>query len=227
MGKTIEKIAINRGHTISLIIDNKEQWEKKYHLLKEADIAIDFSTPEVVIDNINRCFDNNIPIIVGTTAWQNKIAEIKNHCLLNNKSLLWASNFSIGVNIFFKINRELAKLMNQYQEYDPIIEETHHTAKLDAPSGTAISLAKDIIQEIDRKDSWKLNKSNSSNQLVIESKRIDPIPGTHKIIYNSDIDNIEIVHRAKNRNGFAMGAVIAAEWLQNKTGFYEFKEVFF
>lgn len=227
MGKTIEDIAIKRNHNIILTIDNEQEWNTKAQQLKNIDVAIDFSTPSVVIDNINKCFENNIPIVVGTTAWQDKIEEIKKQCLKNENSMLWASNFSIGVNIFFKINSELARLMNKYDDYNPSIEEIHHTAKLDAPSGTAISLANDIIEQLDRKNAWNLGSAEDKKSLYISSKRIDPVPGTHSILYDSDIDSIEIKHTAKNRKGFAMGAVIAAEWLKDKKGFYEFKEVFF
>ncbi len=227
MGKNIEEIAINRSHKIVLTIDNNEEWIRKANEIKKADVAIDFSTPTVVIDNIKKCFDNNLPIVVGTTAWQNKIEEIKNLCIQHNKSLVWASNFSIGVNIFFKINTVLAKLMNQYNDYNPSMEEIHHTAKLDTPSGTAISLANDIIKEIDRIKHWTLNSSDKKDEIIISSRRIDPVPGIHKIIYDSEIDTIEIKHSAKNRKGFALGAVIAAEWIKDKTGFYEFKDIFF
>jgi len=226
MGKTIEKIAIQNGHTISLTIDNAEEWKEKGKQLNNVDVAIDFSTPENIISNIEYCFSNNIPLIVGTTAWYDKIEILKEKCIKENQSLLWASNFSIGVNIFFKINQELAKLMNKYDDYNISIEEIHHTAKLDAPSGTAISLAKDIIKEVDRKTKWEID-SETNDVLNITAKRIDPVPGTHSITYESDIDKIEIVHTAKSRDGFAKGAIVAAEWLVNNKGWHEFKDVFF
>jgi 4-hydroxy-tetrahydrodipicolinate reductase len=227
MGKTIEELALKRNHNIVLTIDNENEWRSKAESLKDIDVAIDFSTPSVVIDNITKCFENSIPIVVGTTAWQHKIEEIKDLCIKGNKSLIWASNFSVGVNIFFKINSELAKLMNKYEDYNPSMEEIHHTAKLDAPSGTAISLADEIINNIDRKSSWALDNSDKKEDLIISSKRIDPVPGTHTISYDSEIDTIEIKHIAKNRKGFALGALLAAEWIMGKQGFYEFKEVFF
>ena len=227
MGKAIEEIAIKRNHKIVLTIDNEAEWRNKAKYLVEVDVAIDFSTPTVVIENIKRCFEKDIPIVVGTTAWQDKIEEVKSLCLKNNRAMLWASNFSIGVNIFFKINSELARLMNQYEDYEPTMEEIHHTAKLDAPSGTAISLANDIINELDRKKSYALNQSDDKSDLIITSKRIDPVPGIHTISYNSDIDTIEIKHSAKSRKGFALGAVISAEWIKGKQGFFEFKEVLF
>ncbi len=227
MGKVIEKIAISRGHDIILTIDNTNEWKEKSNLLNTTDIAIDFSTPNNILDNINQCFKRNIPLVVGTTGWYSEIDNLKKKFDIDNNSFLWASNFSIGVNIFFKINQELAKLMNKYNNYNVSIEEIHHKAKLDAPSGTAISLANDIINNIDRKKDWILENSKDPNSINITSKRIDPVPGTHRIKYESEIDNIEIIHTAKSRDGFAMGAVIAAEWLVNKKGWYEFKDVFF
>jgi len=226
MGKAIERIAIQKGHTIYLTIDNAEEWKEKGQQLKNVDVAIDFSTPKNIISNIEYCFSNNIPLVVGTTAWYNKIEILKEKCIKENQSLLWASNFSIGVNIFFKVNQELAKLMNKYDDYNISIEEIHHTAKLDAPSGTAISIAKDIIKEVDRKKQWKLDEE-STDTLKITAKRTDPVPGTHTVIYESDIDKIEIIHTAKSRDGFAKGAIVAAEWLINNKGWYEFKDVFF
>jgi len=226
MGKTIERIAIQNGHTISLTIDNAEEWKNKGKELKNVDVAIDFSTPENIISNIEYCFSNNIPLVVGTTAWYDKIDILKEKCIKEKQSFLWASNFSIGVNIFFKINQELAKLMNKYDDYHISIEEIHHTAKLDSPSGTAISLAKDIIKEVDRKSKWELD-NQTNDVLNITAKRIDPVPGTHSITYESDIDKIEIVHTAKSRDGFAKGAIVAAEWLVSNKGWHEFKDVFF
>ena len=226
MGKTIEEIALAKGHKISVIIDNDNDWKLKKDQLNNVDIAIDFSTPETVVANINHCFEHKIPIIVGTTGWYLHIPELKERCEQGNHALLWASNFSIGVNMFFKVNQLLAKLMNDYDNYQVEMEEVHHTGKLDAPSGTAISLAQDIIQQLDRKHNWKLGEEKISSQLAVQSKRIDPVPGTHRITYESEIDSIEIVHTAKNRKGFAIGAITAAEWLIHKTGFYEFKQLF-
>jgi 4-hydroxy-tetrahydrodipicolinate reductase len=227
MGKIIEKITLERGHTISCIIDKDEDWKLLSNNSIPTDVAIDFSTPSTVVKNIKECFAKEIPIVVGTTGWQSEIDILKSLCTQENKSLLWASNFSVGVNIFFKINEELAKRMNQYPQYDVSMEETHHTAKLDAPSGTALSLADTIIKHIDRKKTWVLGESKPTDSLSIQAHRIDPIPGTHRILYDSDIDNIEIIHTAKNRNGFAIGAVIGAEWLVNHKGWHEFKDIFF
>jgi len=227
MGKVIEKIAISSGHEITVSIDNEKEWKDNSLLINTVDIAIDFSTPENILANIDECFQRNIPLVVGTTGWYNEMEVLKKRCNTSEKSFIWASNFSIGVNIFFRINQELAKLMNKYNSYDISLEEIHHTAKLDAPSGTAISLANDIIENIDRKSKWVLGNTESKEELQINSKRIDPIPGTHRIIYDSEIDNIEITHTANSRDGFAMGAVVAAEWLVDKKGWYEFKDVFF
>ncbi len=227
MGKAIEEIALAKGHTIRLSIDNEQQWVANKALLSTVDVAIDFSTPQAVLTNIDRCFEAKVPIVVGTTAWYNAIPKLKVKCEQENQSLLWASNFSIGVNIFFKINKELARLMNTYPDYSVAVEEIHHSGKLDAPSGTAISIANDIIEEIDRKNKWILGESNKADELSITAKRIDPIPGTHQVIYDSEIDTIEIIHSAKSRKGFAKGAILAAEWIINHKGFYEFKEVFF
>ncbi len=227
MGKVIEGIALQRNHTISVIVDNDNDWITKKDQLSKVDIAIDFSTPDNILANIDNCFELNIPIVIGTTGWYDQIESIKEKCESKNQSLLWASNFSIGVNIFFKVNQMLAKLMNNYNDYEVEMEEIHHTGKLDAPSGTAISLANDIIEQLDRKNNWELDNSTSKESLSIYSKRIDPIPGTHSIVYDSNIDTIEIKHTAKNREGFAMGAILAAEWLQGHQGFYEFKKVFF
>ncbi len=227
MGKAIEEIALAKGHTIRLSIDNEQQWVANKALLSTVDVAIDFSTPQAVLTNIERCFEAKVPIVVGTTAWYNAIPKLKVKCEQENQSLLWASNFSIGVNIFFKINKELARLMNTYPDYSVAVEEIHHSGKLDAPSGTAISIANDIIEEIDRKNKWILGESNKADELSITAKRIDPIPGTHQVIYDSEIDTIEIIHSAKSRKGFAKGAILAAEWIINHKGFYEFKEVFF
>lgn len=227
MGKAIEEIALERGHEIALIINDSEDWNKKSDQLKEVDVAIDFSIPDSILANIDHCFKHQIPLVVGTTGWYEHAEELKARCEKENHAFLWASNFSIGVNIFFKVNQELARWMNGYKDYEVGMEEIHHTGKVDAPSGTAISLANGIIEQLDRKNTWTLGKSNNNEELSIEAKRIDPVPGTHTILYESDIDSIEIKHTAKNRKGFAMGSVVAAEWLKDHKGWYEFKDVFF
>lgn len=224
MGKEIEAIALDRGHTITLKIDENNK-DISLEDLKNCDVAIEFSTPAAVIPNIRSCFNANLPIIVGTTGWYKDFAEIKSACLNDNRSLLYSTNFSIGVNIFFEINRRLAMLMNKQKNYDVTIEEIHHTQKLDAPSGTAITIAEDIMKYVERKDQWVNEKTNPVNHLNIFSQRIDNIPGTHIVKYSSTIDDIEIMHKAHNRKGFALGAVLAAEWLKDKKGVFTMDDV--
>lgn len=225
MGKEVEKIALKRQHQIIAIIDNDNDWDNQNEALQLADVAIEFSLQESAPKNILRCFEKDIPIIVGTTGWLDNFEKIKNICLENNKSMLYASNFSIGVNILFEINKHLAKLMNNYEEYEVWMEEIHHIQKLDAPSGTAITLANDIIQNITRKGKWKNDMDISEDELYIRSVREAELPGTHSISYESDADVIEIKHSAKNRKGFSLGAVIAAEWIYGKKGFFNMKDV--
>lgn len=225
MGKEIEKIALELGHTIILKIDNPADLEKNISLLKKTDIAIDFSTPQSVINNIYKCFEFNIPVVVGTTGWYEKFEEIKNFVINNNKTLFYASNFSIGVNIFFKINSILAKIMNEHNEYNVKIQETHHIHKLDSPSGTAISLANGIIENLDKKKSWVNNETTRNNELEIKSIREGEISGIHSVEYNSDFDTIEIKHSAKSRKAFARGAIIAAEWLYGKKGIFNMDDI--
>ena len=224
MGKEIEKIATDRKHEICLKIDTDEDWKNSGHLLKDADVAIEFSMPVCVLDNIKKCFEADVPVVVGTTGWHNQIESVKEECLKKNHSLMYGSNFSIGVNIFFEINRRLAKLMNEYADYKVSIEEIHHTTKLDAPSGTAISLANDIMKLLERKEKWVNTNSDKSKELEIISKRIENVPGTHIITYDSDVDTIEIKHTVKSRKGLAVGAVLAAEWLAGKKGFFEVRD---
>jgi len=227
MGKAIEEIAMNRGHIIIATIDSEIDWTQKRDRLQMADVAIDFSTPDSILSNIENCIELNLPLVVGTTGWHNSIDEIRNTIESKNQTFIYASNFSIGVNIFFKLNKELAKLMNKYDSYDVSINEIHHAGKLDIPSGTAISIANEVIENLDRKSNWEIEENTNPDSINIHAERIDPVPGTHTTVYESDIDSIEITHIAKNRKGFATGAVIAAEWLRDKKGFYEFKEVFF
>jgi len=224
MGKEIEKIAIERNHEIFLKIDTEEDWKNIGDQLKDADVAIEFSMPACVIENIKKSFNAEVPVVVGTTGWNKQLESIKEECLKNNHSLIYGSNFSIGVNIFFEINRKLAQLMNEYEDYNVSAEEIHHITKLDAPSGTAISLANDILKLLKRKDKWVNESAKQKNELEIISKRIENVPGTHIISYVSDVDSIEIRHTAKNRKGLAKGAVLAAEWLKDKKGFFEVKD---
>lgn len=224
MGKEIEQIARERGHEITLKIksDNLQQREVAS---EKADVIIEFSKPEVAIENIDIALQAGVPIVVGTTGWLDALTEVSNKVTDANGALLWASNFSIGVNIFFEINSKLAQLMNPQTDYSCEVEETHHIHKLDAPSGTAISIAHGIIQQLDRKSSWALDHSDNPTDLVIKTHRVDEVPGTHVVNYESDIDKLTIRHEAKNRKGFALGSVIAAEWLIGKQGVYTMKDV--
>ena len=220
MGKVIEKIAIERGHEIVLKI---EQGDASYNL-KIADVAIDFSTPTAAVSNITEAINCQIPLVCGTTGWLEAFESIKSLCHTKNGAFLYASNFSLGMNLFFELNRKLAQVMKPYGEYSMGIDEIHHTQKQDAPSGTAITLAEDAIKESEY-TGWSLGKSLDPKQIGIEAKRIENIPGTHKVSYDSKIDSLEIKHIAKNREGFGLGAVIAAEWLFGKTGVFSMKDV--
>ena len=233
MGQIIERFAIERGHEIVLKIGSTNLDELTVSNLRKADVAIDFSLPDVAIKNIYTCFEANVPLIVGTTGWYGQLQEIKNECLQGNHTLLYGSNFSIGVNLFFHINEVLAKMMNNYPAYDVQVEEIHHTQKLDAPSGTAMTIAEGIIENLDRKTEWinelsgqGLTEVMKKDQLLIASERIENIPGTHTVVYSSEVDEIELKHTANSRAGFALGAVVAAEWLQNKQGFYNITDIF-
>lgn len=222
MGKEIEQIALQRGHEIVLKIKGTEEYD-----ISQADIAIDFSIPNAALSNIVSCFRNNVPVISGTTGWLDDFDKAIDVCKENNGSFIYASNFSIGVNIFFELNKQLAKMMNSQKEYSINVEEIHHTKKLDTPSGTAITLAEGIINNTSKRD-WQLKERQTqidAGTIPIEAKRILDVPGTHIISYESQIDSIEIKHTAHNRKGFALGAVIAAEWLNNKIGIYTMKDV--
>ena len=225
MGKEIEKIALERGHEIVAKFNDPDDWVGKDEALKQADVAIEFSMPQSVVSNIFRCFDANIPVVVGTTGWFGQLDHVKQVCYDNNRSILYASNFSIGVNLFFEVNKLLAKLMNEHEYYSVKLDETHHTAKLDSPSGTAIKLANDIIDKLDSKNVWVNNAAKKDYELEILSHRIENVPGTHIVTYESDIDKIELIHTAKSRVGFAKGAVIAAEWLADKKGVYTMSDL--
>ena len=219
MGKTIEQIALQKGHTIVLKTSGKSSLEK----IIEADVAIDFSTPKAAASNIKFCLERQIPIVCGTTGWLDNYNEIINFCNKCNGAFIYASNFSIGVNIFFKMNEYLANLMKPWKEYQVSLEEIHHTEKLDTPSGTAITLAEDIIKNSDKK-SWNLKKVEKNN-IKITAKRQTNVKGTHTINYQSEIDTISIQHEAHSREGFALGALIAAEWLVGKKGIFSMKDV--
>jgi len=235
MGKIIEKIATDRKHEIVLKIDFDNLHELTADNLQKADVAIEFSTPATVLSNIGHCFKAGVPIVVGATGWYDHLPQVKQQCEENNGTMLYASNFSVGVNIFFHINRILAKLMNNHPYYDVQVEEIHHMQKLDSPSGTAITIAEGIIENLDAKQGWiniltDASEADDDNikadQLLIESHRIDNVPGTHTVIYDSEVDTLEFKHTAHNRNGFALGAVLAAEWVQGKKGFYSVNDMF-
>ncbi len=219
MGKVIEKIALDRGHEIVL----KKGRNDNYDGLENADVAIDFSIPTSAIANISACFERNIPVISGTTGWLEDYENIIALCESKNGSFIYGSNFSLGVNVFFELNEYLAKMMANLKQYNVSMEEIHHTQKLDAPSGTAISLANGIIKNA-HYTNWTLDNATSS-EIHIEAKRIENIPGTHSIFYDSDVDQIEIKHTAHTREGFALGAVVAAEWLLGKKGVFTMKDV--
>ncbi len=227
MGKELEIAALTNGHEIVLKADHNSKITSAD--LKQADVAIEFTQPGAAVKNIQLCFDANIPVVVGTTGWYDDLEKIREECKSKNQSLLFASNFSIGVNIFFELNRKLAKMMNDYKEYEVDIEEVHHLQKLDKPSGTAISLANDLVNELDSKTSWQLDEEDNypKEKLLIRSYREDAIPGIHSVAYRSTNDVIEIKHVAQNRKGFAMGALIAAEWLVGKKGVFTMKDVLF
>lgn len=218
MGKVIEQIALERGHSISLKITSKNTVEDI--TLENTDVAIEFTSPDSAYSNIKYCIENNVPVISGSTGWLDKYDEIYSLTKEKNGAFFYASNFSVGVNIFFKLNEILATMMNNHPSYNVEMEEIHHTQKLDAPSGTGITLAEGIIKNIESKKQWINSESSNSNDLELISKRIDKVPGTHTINYNSPVDSIEVKHTAHSRDGFALGAVLAAEWLQNKKGVF-------
>lgn len=219
MGKVIERIAMERGHEIVL----KKDENNTYDGLSNADVAIDFSVPTAAVENISNCFQVNVPVVSGTTGWLEHYDHILALCHEKKGGFISSSNFSLGVNLFFEVNDYLAKIMAPYSSYSVAMEEIHHTQKLDAPSGTAISLAKGIIENSSYTN-WTLDKA-TTNEIHIDAKRIADVPGTHTVTYGSEVDSIEIKHTAHNREGFALGAVIAAEWLAGKQGVFTMKDV--
>lgn len=226
MGKMIEQLAIQKGHTIACILDmnsTNQEWEK----LANADVAIEFTQPDVAVQNIYKCFNYNIPVLVGTTGWYQTLDEVLQLCNNQNQTLFTATNFSIGVNLFFHLNKKLAQTMAYLPEYNIAIEEIHHTQKLDAPSGTAITTAQGIIENISAKNAWVLNEKQpiNPNEIPITAIRKDDVPGTHSVTYSSVIDTIEIKHTAHSRTGFAQGAIIAAEWLVGKKGYFTMNDI--
>jgi 4-hydroxy-tetrahydrodipicolinate reductase len=225
MGKAIEEIAVQKGHEVVLKIDVNNVNEFTKENLQKADVAIEFTGPHTAYDNIKKALDFGVPVVSGSTGWTERLPEMEKYCLEVNSAFLYASNFSIGVNIFFEVNKRLAALMAPHKEYNVEMEEIHHTAKKDAPSGTAITLAEQILERVKNKKKWVNEESANIADLSIISKRIDPAPGTHTIKYSSPIDDIEIIHTAHNRQGFASGAVLAAEFLKGKKGIFSMKDV--
>jgi len=223
MGKEIEQIALNRGHEIILTADINDKIELEK--LKEADVAIEFTSPDSAVSNYLKCFEAGVPVVSGTTGWLEKKEFVEKECIANDGCFFYASNFSLGVNLFFELNRQLARMMKNFTQYDVSMTEVHHTQKLDAPSGTAISLADDIIKEIPGKNEWSIEQNAPGNALHIEPVREGSVPGIHIIKYDSEVDYIEITHSAKSRKGFAFGAVLAAEFCKGKKGLLSMKDM--
>ena len=225
MGKAIEEIAIQKGHHVVLRIHDQNLEELTIENLQKADVAIEFTSPQSAVQNILLCFDAGVPVVCGTTGWLAQMDMVQQKCQEYNGTFLYASNFSIGVNIFFELNKKLAELMKNQLNYKVSLEEIHHTEKKDAPSGTAITLAEEIIRTLPQKNKWVNKMSDVPAELSIVSKRIDPAAGTHSVKYASDVDDIEIIHTAHNRKGFAAGAVLAAEFIFGKKGIFDMKDV--
>jgi 4-hydroxy-tetrahydrodipicolinate reductase len=225
MGKAIEEIALQRGHEIVLKIDVDNVSDFNKANLDRADVAIEFTSPHSAFDNVKRCLEAGVHLVCGSTGWLGNWNEVKSICEKTNGSFVYSSNYSVGVNIFFEINKRLATLMAPHTEYDIMMEEIHHTQKKDSPSGTAVSLAEQVLEKIERKKKWVNHISDNPEELEIISERIDPAPGTHKVKYHSNIDDIEIIHTAHNRTGFATGAVLAAEFIKDRKGIYSMKDV--
>lgn len=219
MGQTIEKVAKARGHEIVCIIDVNNRPDFKSAAFASADVAIEFTTPTSAIENYRQAWAAGVPVVSGTTGWNAQLPEIETEIKKNGYTLFWSSNFSLGVNIFMAVNKYLAKLMNQFPDYNVKMTEVHHTQKLDAPSGTAITLAEGIIENLDRKTAWVKETETAANEIAIKSIREGQVPGIHTIRYENSVDSIEITHDAKSREGFALGAVIAAEFTAGKKGF--------
>lgn len=225
MGHAIEEIALQRGHEIVLRITDENLHDFSNENIQKADVAIEFTNPHSAVENILFCLNANVAVVCGTTGWLTQLKSIEEKCKEVNGAFLYASNFSVGVNIFFELNKKLAALLKPHPSYRVAIEEIHHTQKKDAPSGTAITLAEQIIEASDEKNKWVNSDTTNKNELSIISKRIDEVPGTHSVKYSSSVDDIEIIHTAHNRKGFAEGAVLAAEFLKGKKGIYSMKEV--
>jgi 4-hydroxy-tetrahydrodipicolinate reductase len=226
MGKAVEQQAGQRGHEIVLKVSNENIDDFNITRIHKADIAVEFTGPHSAFENISKCLDFGIPLVCGSTGWNDKLDKVKDLVQQKNGSLIYASNFSLGVNLFFELNEYAAKLLAPYQSYHATIKEIHHTAKLDAPSGTAITLAEGIIENNDRYLKWANGQAETDTSLQIFSERIDPAPGTHIVTYKSTIDTLELTHEAHSREGFALGAVIAAEWIAGKKGLFTMRDLF-
>ncbi len=225
MGKEIENIALSRHHEIVLTIDAYNLHDLTPENLSLADVAIDFSTPDSAFSNIMKCFEAGVPVVCGTTGWLDRFDEVKKKCTDHNQAFFYASNFSLGANLFFALNKYLARLMNPMKDYDVSIKEIHHVHKLDAPSGTAITLARDVIDGIGRKEKWELGQAGDPSILKITAVREDEVPGTHIVTYESEIDSIEISHLAKSRRGLALGALLAAEFINGRHGIFSMQDM--
>lgn len=225
MGHMIEDIALQRGHEVVLKIDVSNQGDFTQENISKADVAIEFTGPDSAFENVIKCLQLNVPVVSGSTGWNNKMEEAKKLCTANQGSFLHTSNFSIGVNIFFEVNQLLARLMASQPEYEVMMKEIHHTQKKDAPSGTAVTLAEQILFHLPGKKSWVNTATNNKEEISIISERMDPAPGTHEVKYFSEIDDIKIIHTAHNRKGFALGAVLAAEYIFEKKGIFSMKDV--
>lgn len=225
MGKEIECILTGRGHTIPLIIDIDNASDLDAAHLAGIDVAIEFTTPQTAFGNIMTCLEAGVPVVCGTTGWLDRFEEVKEACRLRNGAFFYASNYSVGVNVFFEVNRRLAELMERFPEYDVTVEETHHTQKKDAPSGTAITIAEGILENLSRKQKWVCGVTTVPEELEVTAVRRSIVPGTHTVTYESAADQITLTHRANGRRGFAMGAVLAAEFLCGKQGIYTMKDL--
>ena len=225
MGQTIEKIALEQGHEVVLKIDSNNRATLTPEQIKQADVVIEFTRPEAAKENVLFCLDAGVPVVSGTTGWNEELQACREAADRNNTAFLHASNFSVGVNLFFAVNTFLAGMMNNQPAYEVKLEEVHHTQKKDAPSGTAITLAEQIIGKMERKEQWSLNGATDGSQIPIVAKRIDQVPGTHHVRYTSAIDDIEIIHTAHTREGFARGAVLAAAFVSNRKGNFDMRDV--
>ncbi len=225
MGHEIERVLLDRGHEVVLIVDVENRADLTPERLQGVDVAIEFSTPATAVENIFRCFECGIPVVSGTTGWTARMEEVQQVCKAKNGGLFWASNYSIGVNLFFRVNRMLARMMNRFPQYDVTVEEVHHIQKKDAPSGTAITIAEGILQGLDRKTKWVGNTTTEPEELEVLAVRRGMVPGIHTVTWESEADSIELRHRAVSRRGFAEGAVLAAEFMVGRQGIYSMDDL--